>query len=84
LVYNYLMQKIIQNIEGCIGCGSCAAVCPKFWDMDYEKAKAVLKGGKINAQGNESELEVSGEEDIKCNKEAAEVCPTQVIRVHQV
>jgi len=52
--------------------------------MDYEKAKAVLKGGKINAQGNESELEVSGEEDIKCNKEAAEVCPTQVIRVHQV
>jgi len=88
LVYNYSMPKIIQNIEGCIGCGSCAAVCPKFWDMDYEKGKAVLKGGKINAQGNESELEISGlpageagEEDLKCNQEVAEVCPTQVIKV---
>ena len=87
-MYNYSMPKIIQNIEGCIGCGSCAAVCPKFWDMDYEKGKAVLKGGKINAQGNESELEISGlpageagEEDLKCNQEAAEVCPTQVIKV---
>ena len=82
LVYNYLMPKIIQNIEGCIGCGSCAAVCPKFWDMDYEKGKAILKGGKINAQGNESELEISeSEEDLKCNKEAAEVCPVAVIKI---
>lgn len=76
------MLKIIQNIEGCIGCGSCAAVCPKFWDMDYEKGKAVLKGGKINAQGNESELEIGdNSDDIKCNEEAVEVCPTQVIKV---
>ena len=76
------MSKIIQNIEGCIGCGSCAAVCPKFWDMDYEKGKAILKGGKINAQGNESELEISeSEEDLKCNKEAAEVCPVAVIKI---
>ena len=81
LVYNCFMPKIIQNIEGCIGCGSCAAICPKFWDTDYEKGKAVLKGGKINAQGNESELEISGEEDIKCNQEAAEVCPVAVIKI---
>ncbi|MCK6462408.1 MAG: ferredoxin [Candidatus Pacebacteria bacterium] len=76
------MPKIVHNIEGCIGCGSCAAVCPKFWDMDYEKAKAVLKGGKINDAGNESELEITdNKEDIKCNQEAADVCPTQVIKV---
>ena len=82
------MLKIIQNIEGCIGCGSCAAVCPKFWDMDYEKGKAVLKGGKMNEVGNESELEISGlpageagEEDLKCNQEAAEVCPVAVIKI---
>ena len=80
-MYNHLMPKMIQNIEGCIGCGSCAAVCPKFWDMDYEKGKAVLKDGKMNTQGNESELEVSGEDDLKCNREAAEVCPTQVIKI---
>ena len=80
-MYNCFMPKIIQNIEGCIGCGSCAAICPKFWDTDYEKGKAVLKGGKINAQGNESELEISGGEDIKCNQEAAEVCPVAVIKI---
>ena len=69
------MPKIIQNIEGCIGCGSCSAVCPKFWDMDYEKGKAVLKGGKTNEAGNESELEISGEEDIKCNKRSSRSLP---------
>lgn len=76
------MAKIIHNIEGCIGCGSCVAVCPKFWDMNYESGKAILKGGKINTQGNESELEVSdNEDDLKCNKEAVDVCPTQVIKI---
>jgi len=75
------MSKVTQNYEGCIGCGSCAAVCPKFWDMDYEKGKAVLKGGKKNEQTGEVELEINGDEDIKCNKEAAEVCPTQVIKI---
>ena len=82
LVYNISMPKIIQNIEGCIGCGSCAAICPKFWDMDYEKAKAVLKGGKMNEAGSESELEIADNgDDIKCNKEAAEVCPVAVIKI---
>lgn len=75
------MPKIIHNIEGCIGCGSCAAVCPKFWDMNYEKAKAVLKGGKINEAGNESELRINDEDDIKCNQEAVEVCPVAVIKI---
>lgn len=76
------MAKIIQNIERCIGCGSCSAVCPKFWDMDYEKGKAVLKNGKINEAGNESELKIAdNDEDIKCNREAAEVCPVAVIKI---
>lgn len=75
------MAKITQNYDNCIGCGSCEAVCPKFWKMDYEKAKADLKEGKKNEQTGEFELEISGEEDIKCNQEAAEVCPVQVIKV---
>ena len=80
-MYNFRMVKITQNIEGCIGCGSCSAVCPKFWDMDYETAKAVLKGGIKNEQTGESELEISGEEDIKSAQESADVCPTQVIKI---
>ena len=72
------MPKIIQNYEGCIGCGSCAAVCPDFWDMDYDKVKAILKGGKKNEQTKEYELEIS---DIACNQEAVDVCPVQVIKI---
>jgi len=52
--------------------------------MDYEKGKAVLKDGKKSPPaggGEEFELEVTNEEDIKCNQEAADVCPTQVIKV---
>mgnify|MGYP001574063927 CR=1 FL=1 len=75
------MVKITQNIDGCIGCGSCSAVCSKFWDMDYETAKAVLKGGKMNEAGNEAELEISGEEEIKSAQESADICPTQVIKI---
>lgn len=71
------MTKIIQDRENCIGCGSCAAVCQAFWDMDYENGKAVLKGGKKNEKG-EYEIET---EDTRCNKEAAEVCPVQVIKI---
>ena len=72
------MPKIIQNYEGCIGCGSCAAVCSDFWDMDYDKMKAVLKRGKKNEKTGEYELEVN---DIKCNQEAADVCPVTVIKI---
>lgn len=72
------MAKIIQNYEGCIGCGSCSAVCPDFWDMDYDKGKAVLKKGKKNEKTGEYELETN---DIACNQGAAEVCPVQVIKI---
>jgi ferredoxin len=71
------MAKIIQNHEGCIGCGSCVAVCPKFWEMNYEEAKADLKGAKKNEKG-EQVLEVK---EVECNKEAADVCPVNIIKI---
>lgn len=71
------MAKIIQDHENCIGCGSCAAICPKFWEMNYDEGKSFLKGEKKNEKG-EYELEV---QDIECNQEAADVCPVKVIRI---
>ncbi len=71
------MAKIIQNYEECIGCGTCVAICPKFWEMGDE-GKARLKGGKKNSETGDYELEI---EKIGCNKDAAEACPVQVIKI---
>ena len=46
------------------------------------KRQSRFKGGKINEAGSESEMEIADNgEDIKCNKEAAEVCPVAVIKI---
>ena len=68
-------MKIIQERSKCIGCSSCVAVCPKFFDM-AEDGLADLKGA---AQSNDNfELET---EDAGCIKEAVEVCPVQIIKI---
>jgi len=79
------MAKIIQNHEGCIGCGSCVSICPKFWEINYEEGKAILKDGKKNEKG-EYELDLpaqAGVKDIECNQKAAGVCPVSVIKIEQ-
>ena len=72
------MAKIIQNHEGCIGCGTCEALCPKFWKMDHEEGKANLIGARIDAKTKEQTLKV---DDIGCNQDAADCCPVQVIHI---
>ncbi len=73
------MAKIIQKYEECIGCGTCAALCPKFWEMLDCEPKARPIGGKKNEAGD-YELEVEDSE-IGCNQEAAEACPVQIIKI---
>ncbi|MBD3282579.1 MAG: 4Fe-4S dicluster domain-containing protein [Candidatus Portnoybacteria bacterium] len=70
------MAKVIQHRQKCIGCGTCAAVCPQYWKME-EDGKSTLKGGK-EAETGVFEVEV---DDADCNKEAASACPVQVIEV---
>jgi len=71
------MPKIIHEREKCIGCGSCVALCPKYWEM-AEDGKARLSGSKENSKTGNSELEV---EKIECNQEAADACPVQIIHI---
>ncbi len=72
------MAKIIQEREKCIGCGSCAALCPKYWEM-AEDGKSKLINSVPNKEGNH-ELEV---EIVECNQEAADACPVQIIHIEQ-
>lgn len=54
--------------EGCIGAGSCVGACPSNWTM-AEDGKADLANKEID------------EEQLSCNKEAAESCPVNVIHI---
>ncbi|MFH1225068.1 MAG: ferredoxin [Candidatus Diapherotrites archaeon] len=57
--------KIVHDVKACIGCGSCAAVCPDNWEMRGAKSKP--KKTTLNEAG--------------CNKQAADSCPVQCIKV---
>ena len=71
------MAKIIHEREKCIGCGSCAALCSKYWQM-AEDGKSKLIGSKQNPETKNYELEV---QKIECNKEAADACPVEIIHI---
>lgn len=64
---------IIHRINECIGCGSCAAVCPDFWEMGND-GKAHIKGGTN---------EILDLDTLGCNKDAAEICPVQCIEIKE-
>ncbi|MBZ9569731.1 ferredoxin [Patescibacteria group bacterium] len=70
-------MKIILEREKCIGCGSCAALCPKYFEM-AEDGKTKLLDSKKNPEGGNDELEI---EKNECAQEAADACPVQIIRI---
>ncbi len=70
------MAKIIVKTEDCIGCGACQVACDELFELNSDKI--TLKDAK-DVDGNQ-EIEV---EDIKCAEDAADVCPTQCIKVEK-
>jgi len=66
-------MKIIQEHEKCIGCGACAAVCPKYWELG-DDGKAKLIGSEKKAKNYELEISNEG-----CNRQAADACPVGCI-----
>lgn len=70
-------MKIIQERSKCIGCGSCVAVCPKYFEMADDNL-ASIKGGETAGLNMELEIEEPG-----CANEAAEICPVQIIHVEK-
>jgi len=69
-------MKIIHERKKCIGCGTCAAVCPKFFELDQKDGLANLKNAE-RVNGDE-ELEIK---ETGCLKEAADACPVQIIKI---
>jgi len=73
------MAKIIHEVEKCIGCGSCAAVCPKLFEMKDDGKSHLKDSKKDSANGNE----ILENENSNCAQEAADVCPVQCIHIIQ-
>ena len=70
------MAKIKLEREKCIGCGSCAALCPKCFEI-IDDGKSHIKGAVKNEV---EELEV---EKIECSESASEACPVQCIHIEK-
>ena len=66
------MSKIKLEREKCIGCGSCQAICAKYFELQ-EDGKSHIVGAE---KKENEELEV---EKIDCAIAAAEACPAQCI-----
>jgi ferredoxin len=73
-------MKIVLNREECIGCGTCSALCPDFWEINENEMKADLKGAEKKENTGMFELEI---DDLKCNQEAADCCPVQCIKIEK-
>ena len=71
------MATVIQEHTKCVGCGACAAICPKYWEMGGD-GKAHIKGS--TGSGEEEVLEL---ENLECNSDAANACPVKCIRVEE-
>jgi ferredoxin len=70
------MSKIKLEREKCIGCGSCQAMCPKYFEL-IEDGKSHIKD---STKQEVEELEV---EKLECAESAAEACPAQCIHIEK-
>ncbi len=71
------MSKIILERKECIGCGSCVALCPKYFELSGDGKVSVVNAGRDEKTGDD-ELEVK---KVECGQEAADSCPVQCIKI---
>jgi ferredoxin len=72
------MKRVTHNRKKCIGCAYCVEIAPAFWQMNVEDGKCDLIGSKYENQN--SVLEIF-DEDLALNCRAADICPTNCIKI---
>lgn len=70
--------KIIQKVSDCIGCTTCATLCPETWEM--KKQKAHLKNTVFSEQKEEVTKDLDLNE-IKKHENAEQSCPVNCIKL---
>ena len=71
--------KVIYDREACIGAAACAAAAPKFWLMNAD-GKADLVSSSYDAETKKFVLIIDDATYLE-NKDAADVCPVEAIKV---
>lgn len=72
-------KTIAHHRNNCIGCGNCAMICDRYFEMNYEDGKADLLDSKVVKDDiHQRKLAIEDEEEVKA---AAESCPVGVIKV---
>ncbi|VVB79364.1 Ferredoxin [uncultured archaeon] len=61
------MAKITVDKKKCIGCGACVSVCPSAFEMKDGKSSPIK----------------SKVANITCEREAAESCPVNAIKIEE-
>lgn len=62
-----MSKTVALDTDECIGCGSCAEICPEVFGFNEEEGKAFVR----KADGG----------DLECAGEAAAACPVSCITV---
>ena len=81
--------KITYDRSGCIGAAACAAVAPEFWKIVDDGLADLAGATQVDEDMWELELDEQDfkekfKEILQINKEAAESCPVQVIKIYNV
>lgn len=63
-------MKVKVNKDACIGCGACAAICPKVFELNDEGLSEAKKG----------EVKDENKQEVR---DAADSCPTGAIEVEE-
>lgn len=75
------MIRITQHRSKCIGCNYCVEVAPGRWIMDEKDGKSTLTESR-----NKKDIYITTttDDEYDANKEAAEICPVNIIRVEKI
>lgn len=71
--------KVLHFRDRCIGCGSCAAVCDKYWEMKEDGLSHLI--GSTQVKGADETTYELDLDDPECNIDAQDVCPVMIIKV---
>ena len=73
-------MKVKVNKDACIGCGACAAICDKVFEINDEGLSEV----KVEENSENKEEFVSVKEELQDEvRDAADSCPTGAIEVEE-